>query len=171
MVIYLDIETVGSKADEGEVVAIGLLKGEEAKVKFVGSPEEERELLEWLKAELEDRETIVTWYGSGFDVPYLLARAALLGVDIRPLTKSPKLDLCEWCRHNLRLSSYALESVARFFGFERKVKFTGRDVPPLYRLAREGDENARSLIVQHCEDDLWLLKRVYEKVRLYAEHL
>lgn len=170
MDIYLDIETTSLDADHGPVIAIGILKGDRPEVRFIESPGGERGLLEWLKAELDDGGTVITWYGSGFDVPFLLTRAALLGVDLTPLARAPKLDLCEWSKEHLKLSKYGLESVARFFGLQRKMEFRGSDVPTLHKLARRGDEKAKSMIVQHCEDDIQLLKSVHEKVKLYIEH-
>jgi len=169
MVIYLDIETAGKSADEGEVIAIGLLKGNRVEVRLSEEPGGERRLLEWLEDELEEGETVVTWYGSGFDIPFLLARSALLGVELPRLCNAPKLDLCEWCRQNLKLSSYGLESVSKFLGIEREVEFAGKDVPTLHKLALEGDEKARSLIARHCEEDLRLLRGVHEKLKPYVE--
>jgi uncharacterized protein YprB with RNaseH-like and TPR domain len=152
------------KADRGMVVAVGLLKGEEPEVRFADTPEEERKVLEWLYDELEGCSELVTWYGTGFDVPFLLARAALYGVDLRRLIETPMLDLCEWSRGHLLLSSYRLESVARFFGIQRTVEFHGSDVSALFKLAARGDHEARKLIVDHCKEDLFLLKRVYERL-------
>lgn len=165
MVMYLDIETSGMKADRGMVVAVGLLKGEEPEVRFAETPEEERKVLEWLRDELKSCSKLVTWYGSGFDIPFLLARAALHGVNLGRLTETPMLDLCEWSRGHLLLSSHKLESVARFFGIQRTLEFHGGDVAALFKLAARGDYEARRLIIDHCKDDLLLLRRVHEKLR------
>jgi len=169
VIVYLDIETSAMKADRGMVVAVGLLKGEEPEVKFADTPEEERKVLEWLRDELKGCSKLVTWYGPGFDIPFLLARAALHQVDLSRLIETPMLDLCEWSRGHLLLSSYRLESVARFFGFQRTVEFHGGDVSALSKLAARGDHEARKLIVDHCKEDLLLLKRVYEKLESQLE--
>jgi len=169
MIIFLDIETSAVKADRGMVVAVGLLKGEEPEVKFADTPEEERKVLEWLRDELEGCSKLVTWFGPGFDIPFLLARAAFHKVDLGKLIEIPMLDLCEWSRGHLLLSSYKLESVARFFGFQRILEFHGGDVSALSKLAARGDHEARKLIVDHCKEDLLLLKRVYERLEPQLE--
>jgi len=169
MIIFLDIETSAVKADRGMVVAVGLLKGEEPEVKFADTPEEERKVLEWLRDELEGCNKLVTWFGPGFDIPFLLARAAFHQVDLSKLIEIPMLDLCEWSRGHLLLSSYRLESVARFFGFQRILEFHGADVSALFKLVARGDHEARKLIVDHCKEDLLLLKRVYERLEPQLE--
>ena len=169
MIAYLDIETSAVKADRGMVVAVGLLKGEEPEVRFADTPEEERKVLEWLRDELKGSSKLVTWFGPGFDIPFLLARAACHQVNLRGLIEIPMLDLCEWSRGHLLLSSYRLESVARFFGFQRIVEFHGGDVSALSKLAARGDHEARKLIVDHCKEDLLLLKRVYERLEPQLE--
>lgn len=169
VVAYLDTETSSKKANEGIVVAIGLLKDEEPEVRFAGSFEEERRALEWLRERLKDCEMIVTWYGSGFDLPYLSTRALVHDIDLAKLTELPMLDLCEWSRANLLLSSYALESVARFLGITKPTEFRGADVLTLFKLVERGDLEARRLIVEHCKEDLILLKRVHERLKPQVE--
>jgi uncharacterized protein YprB with RNaseH-like and TPR domain len=169
VVVYLDIETSGMKADRGMIVAVGLLKGKEPEVRFADTPEGERGVLEWLRDELEDCNKLVTWYGSGFDIPFLLARAALHEVDIRRLIETPMLDICEWSHGHLLLSNHKLESVARFFGIRRALEFHGEDVSALFKLAARGDLEARKLIVDHCKEDLILLKRVHERLKPMVE--
>jgi len=169
MIMFLDIETSAVKADRGMIVAVGLLKGEEPEVKFADTPEEERKVLEWLRDELKGCNKLVTWFGPGFDIPFLLARAAFHQIDLSKLIETPMLDLCEWSRGHLLLSSYKLESVARFFGFQRILEFHGGDVSALSKLAARGDHEARKLIVDHCKEDLLLLKRVYERLEPQLE--
>jgi len=169
VIAYLDIETNAVKADWGMVVAVGLLKGEEPEVRFADTPEEERKVLEWLRDELQNCSKLVTWYGPGFDIPFLLARAALHQIDLSKLIEIPMLDLCEWSRGHLLLSSYKLESVARFFGTQRALEFHGGDVSALFKLATRGDYEARRLIVDHCKEDLLFLKRVYERLKPQIE--
>ncbi len=169
MVAFLDIETSAMKADKGMVVAVGLLKGEEPEVRFADTPEEERKLLEWLGSQLEGCELIVTWYGSGFDIPFLSTRALIHNIDLARLTEIPMLDLCEWSRANLLLSSYSLDSVARFLGISMAKEFHGRDILALFKLAERGDHEARRLIVEHCKEDIVVLKRVHERIKSLVE--
>ncbi len=170
MIAYLDIETNSRKASEGMVIAIGLLKdGEEPKVRFADSVEEERKSLKWLGDELEGCDCVVTWFGSGFDIPFLISRAALHNIDLSKLSEIPMLDLFDWCRGHMLLSSYKLESVARFFGIYRSLEFHGGDVLTLFKLVERGDLEARRLIVDHCKEDLLLLKRVHERLKPQLE--
>lgn len=169
MIMFLDIETSAVKADRGMIVAVGLLKGEEPEVKFADTPEEERKVLEWLRDELKGCNKLVTWFGPGFDIPFLLARAAFHQVDLSKLIEIPMLDLCEWSRGHLLLSSYRLSSVARFLGIQKPANFHGADVLTLFKLVERGDLEARRLIVEHCKEDIVVLKRVHEKLKPQVE--
>jgi uncharacterized protein YprB with RNaseH-like and TPR domain len=172
VVAYLDIETNAKNANEGMVVAIGLLTGDEPEVMFAESFEEEMKALEWLKNKLEDCEIIVTWYGSGFDIPFLSTRAIVHNIDLTELTEIPMLDLCQWSQANLLLSSYSLESVARFLGISGDKgfkEFRGTDILALFKLVERGDLEARKLIVEHCKEDIVVLKLVHEKLKPLVE--
>jgi uncharacterized protein YprB with RNaseH-like and TPR domain len=139
---------------------------------FAGSFEEERKALKWLKNKLEDCEIIVTWYGSGFDIPFLSTRAIVHNIDLTELTEIPMLDLCQWSRANLLLSSYSLESVARFLGISGGKgfkEFRGTDILALFKLVERGDLEARKLIVEHCKEDIVVLKLVHEKLKPLVE--
>lgn len=172
MPVYLDIESTSRKADAGMVIAAGLLEEGEPRVRFAGTPEEERELLGWLSEELRGCDLLVTWYGSGFDIPFLLSRGTIQGVDLTHLRDIPMLDLCEWCRAHLLLSSYRLESVARFLGLLAEgAEFHGGDVPTLFKLTQRGETEAKRLIVEHCKDDLRMLKLVHERLKPQLESL
>jgi len=160
---YLDIETSGKWADEGRVVAIGILK-ERPQVRVCLTLGEERRTLEWLAQQLKDVTRIVTWFGSGFDLPFLKARAAVHKVNLRILDEIPSLDLYEWCKKNLLLSKYSLEAVAGLFGMRRRVPFEGGDVSALLKLASSGDTRAASRIADHCREDLYLLREVHRRL-------
>jgi len=155
------------------IIAIGILTDDEPEVMFAESFEEERRALEWLKDKLEDCETLVTWYGSGFDIPFLVTRALAHDIDLTELNEIPMLDLCQWSRANLTLSSYSLESVARFFdisGGKGFKEFRGTDILALFKLAERGDHEARRLIVEHCKEDITVLKLVHERLKPLVEH-
>ncbi|MEM2878885.1 MAG: ribonuclease H-like domain-containing protein [Candidatus Hadarchaeales archaeon] len=169
-VAYLDIETTALKANEGRIVAIGLMKGDNLEVKFGTTVEDESLMLEWLKRELEGCDLLVTWNGESFDIPFILSRAVFHGIQMRPLLQVHSLDLYEWSKSHLLLSSHRLEAVARFIGISVMGNFHGGDVPTLTKLAEGGDEDARRMIVEHCREDILLLRRVHERLRPMIGH-
>lgn len=166
LTVFLDIETSAFEANLGRVIAIGLLKGNDAVVKPAWKSEKEKQLLEWMNSELGD-ETIVTWYGSEFDIPFLLSREAILEIDPTPLIEAPKLDLHKKCEKNFSFSSNSLTNVAKSLDIEPEIEISGADMPSLFKLARKGNEEAKSAILNHCEDDIRTLEKVYDRTKKY----
>lgn len=169
MLAYLDIETTSLKATDGMIVAIGLMKGEKPEVRFAGTLLEERAALEWLCRELEGCTGLVTWNGAEFDIPFLFTRSVLHNIDMGGLLEIPMLDLYQWCRGHMLLSSYRLESVGRFLGIDASQPFHGSDVLTLFKLVERGDLEACRLIVEHCREDIILLKRIHERLKQQVE--
>ncbi|MEM3012451.1 MAG: hypothetical protein QW084_03710, partial [Candidatus Hadarchaeales archaeon] len=52
----------------------------------------------------------------------------------------------------------------------RKVEFEGKDVSTLFRLALRGDQTSKELILQHCAEDLELLREVHRRMERWVEH-
>jgi uncharacterized protein YprB with RNaseH-like and TPR domain len=169
LLVYLDIETTSLKASDGMVVAIGVLKGEKPEVRFAGTLQEEKAALEWLCKELEGCTALVTWNGAEFDIPFLFTRSILHNIDVGRLLEIPMLDLYQWCRGHMLLSSYKQEAVGRFLGVDTSQPFHGGDVLTLFKLVEQGDVEARRLIVEHCREDIILLKRIHERLKQQVE--
>jgi len=165
--MFLDIEASSMKGDTGQITAIGIIKDDKTEVKFVDIPENEKEALEWLKKELEGCNLIVSWWGSGFDLPFILSRAIINGVDLHELLQIPSLDLCKFCQQNLSLANYSLREVAKSFNIKKDLEISGKDVLKLYLKAVRGDEKAKETIVNHCRDDLIVLKEIFHKLEKY----
>jgi uncharacterized protein YprB with RNaseH-like and TPR domain len=170
---YLDIETTGVKADNSMIIAAGILiePSTTPNVIWAGKYEEERGLLEWLKQEIKKCDKIVTWFGSGFDIPFIITRGALYGVTFPELAEIDHLDLCLWSQHHLLLSAYSLKAVAAVLGISAEKKYRGGEIPVLFKLAKRGNSQAAQEIVEHCVEDITSLKQVYDKLKPAVDSL
>lgn len=167
MRLFLDIECTNNKADIGRLVAIGIIKDGRKEVRFVENEDGEKEVLSWLKNELKGCETIITWYGSKFDIPFLLSRAVVNGVDLSELLTIHSLDLCEFFRKNFIFSKNSLSEIAKILNIPKEDEVGGKDVLKLYIKFTQGDEKAREMITNHCLKDLEVLEKIFEKVQPY----
>jgi hypothetical protein len=103
-VATLDIETTGKRPEDGEVVAIGLgvhergTPGEEVTYDLLRREgDDEIDLVRTAMDRLAsyDADRLVTYYGSGFDFPFLRGRLAAAGVDDHHAAEpDTHLDLC-----------------------------------------------------------------------------
>lgn len=167
MKLFLDIETAGRKADGGQITAIGIMKDGKKEVKFVDDVKNEKDVLIWFKKELKGGDMIVSWFGSGFDLPYILSRAIINDVDLHELLEIQSLDLCKFCQNNLSLTKYSLVEVAKSFDVPKNSETSGKDMLMLYIKAVCGDEKAKKTIVEHCLDDLESLRKIFDKLEPY----
>ncbi|MFB6088881.1 MAG: 3'-5' exonuclease [Candidatus Aenigmatarchaeota archaeon] len=185
--VILDIETLPEKFDDEETLeyliekkfprgrhpvfsrtfVIGLKTPEETVILRNG---DEEKLLEdfWTKISELNPDRIVTWNGFGFDVPFLKVRSRIKGI-------KPSLDINEnkWNMYSsnhldcmLLLSGLdekfnwiRLDIACNILGIDHNRVFNGREVENLYK---EGNIKE---IESHCEEDIQMLGKVYEKLR------
>ncbi len=103
---------------------------------------------------------IVTWFGKGFDNPFLQTRLAEYGM--KPLERIWHIDLCFYYRgwSGLKPRSSKLETVAEFWNLdERKDKL---DVK-YWSQAMAGHKPSLDRIVERCESDVRLTYEIYKK--------
>jgi len=169
--MFLDIECTSLDSDVGMTVAIGLiLPNGETKIFFAENPSEERKIIEESIELIKKfkKEPIVIWY-AGFDIPFLVTRAIKHGLDISEIYDFKVIDLCKLVQKNLKFRSNKLDEVSKFFGIEKNLSITGKDVHKLYLKAIKGNEEAREKIVEHCKDDLLAMKKIFEKLESYIK--
>jgi predicted PolB exonuclease-like 3'-5' exonuclease len=113
---------------------------------------------------------LVTWNGSGFDLPFVYGRAMALGVEIptglptlSELTKryiyQPHCDLMK----AVNLGEYVkLNTVSRvFLNGEQKIDF---DVKQILQFFKDGKQEE---VVKYCTQDTALTFKLYKKVQPY----
>lgn len=165
--MFLDIETTSTKADMGQIIAIGMIKEGKKEVKFIENLEDERRVLNWLAKELEDCNLIITWYGSKFDIPFIITRAIINGQDLSKIVGIPSLDLWEFCKNKLLFSKNSLQEISKYLGISKDEEVCGKDMLKLYLKAIRGDEKAKKEIINHCLDDLEALEKIFKKLKPY----
>ncbi|MGH7232751.1 MAG: ribonuclease H-like domain-containing protein [Nitrospiraceae bacterium] len=141
--VYLDIETAGGPF--GEVTVVGLYgRGQMTSLVRGESLTEER-----LCSELSRYNLIVTFFGSGFDLPYLQAVFPRLSID------QPHIDLCFVARQ-LGLRG-GLKQIERIVEIERAGPLQGMDgwdaVRMWTRWRHSRDTQARELLLAYNEAD------------------
>ncbi len=114
---------------------------------------------------LETYDGMITYYGVGFDVPFL--RTRMLANGMEPLGKMLHLDMYFTVRGKLRLSRNRLQSVIELLRFaDKDIPVKGRVDPEYWVKAAFGrDETALDYIVQHCIEDVDCLEAVVNKLR------
>jgi hypothetical protein len=155
---YLDIETTGLSPEYSKITIIGIHIVEDGNERFVQLVGDDITSESLLKA-LEGVETIHTYNGSRFDLPFIQAH---LGVD---LTQDfAHCDLMYDCWENDLYGG--LKRVEQMLGIPRKLTdINGLDAVRLWwRYVNDYDENALKTLCEYNREDVVNLKALKEKV-------
>ena len=158
-VCFLDIETTGLSPST-YVFLCGLMFLE--KDRFVVEQllardySEETSMLSYLGSVLERYPMIITYNGTGFDVPFLRTRMAIARMEaVRPIEH---VDLIEAARERFSnvLPNCKLETIERHLrGEAREGDIPGRDIPEAYHeFVRTGNARDMQRILYHNRMDL-----------------
>jgi uncharacterized protein YprB with RNaseH-like and TPR domain len=154
--VYLDIETDGGFGGDA-VTCVGLYDGKDFQC-LVRDDD-----LGTLPDVLSRYGMVVTFFGSGFDIPILRRAFPWLGFD------QIHLDLCP----TLKRIGYrgGLKRIEKEFGIDRGLTdgLDGRDAIRLWRSYQRGDDSALELLVAYNRQDVVNLERLAETAysRLY----
>ncbi len=145
-IAYLDIETDGGFSAES-ITMIGASDGDRFHAYIKGRD------LDKFPYYLVDKGLIVTFFGSGFDLPMLRKLFPYLPFD------QLHIDLC----HALRRLGYrgGLKNIERQLGLSRSADtdgLTGRDAITLWRQYRKGHAKALDLLIEYNREDVMNLK-------------
>jgi uncharacterized protein len=142
--LYLDIETTGMSAHEGDVTVVGLYRNGHMTSLVRGETLTE----DRLHAELEQTDLFITFFGRGFDIPYLQAKFPRLNF------RKPHFDLCFAAR---RLGMQGgLKHIEHEVQIAREPDVMGLDGWEAVRLWHQwcsGDETARNLLLRYNAAD------------------
>ena len=141
---FLDIETNGLPSPHGEITVVGIY-GRGHMTTFVQG---ENLTAQKLEEELAHFDLLVTFFGSGFDLPFLKSSYPNLIFD------HPHLDLC-FAARRLGLKG-GLKSIERELGWHRAPSLeglTGWDAVRLWEEWQGGNMASRELLVEYNEAD------------------
>jgi uncharacterized protein YprB with RNaseH-like and TPR domain len=176
-VLVWDIEASDLAADYGFVFCIGwkwlgckdvnLIKIRSFK-RFKSCVYDDTEVLKAFWPVMERADVHVTWYGAGFDLPFIQTRAMIKEVD--PFPKVPHIDCWRIARNQLKFQSNRLDNVSRRIpvkaGALRELK-TPVDAEH-WMAGKAGNVKSLKYIEEHCAADIRVLENVYLALRKYA---
>jgi hypothetical protein len=179
---YLDIETspcfgwfwwtgkqyVGpdNVLEEPKIIMVSVKYGGDSKVKtFVWDPKTRNDdkLLEDLSTYLNGAVEVVAYNGANFDIRWINARIAKHGLP--PLCFNMLEDIMKPVKAKLRLVSYKLDYLAKFFKVPGKLKHSGLEM--WLKICLEDDRESLKEMQEYCEQDVKLLEQVHLRVMPY----
>jgi uncharacterized protein YprB with RNaseH-like and TPR domain len=157
-VAYLDIETTGM-SEQDDITIIGLYDGATVRIYTKG------EDLQDFADDIRDYKLLVTFFGSGFDLPFLRRRFPHVPFD------HLHIDLC-WTLRRLGYTG-GLKHIEREFNIRRSPETEGLDGWDAVRLWREwerGSQEALDLLKAYNAEDIVNLQQLaqyaYDRLRV-----
>jgi len=141
---FVDIETNGVPSPQGALTVVGIYGRGQMTTLIQGDNLSERRLQD----ELASYDLLVTFFGSGFDLPFLKTTYPHLILD------QPHLDLC-FAARRLGLKG-GLKSIEHQIGCHRAASLeglTGLDAIRLWEEWQEGSMPSRDLLIAYNEAD------------------
>ena len=150
--------------ETGDVVYDVLTKADIAKAK---NGDEDRRIVESCIAEIGEYDRLITFYGARYDVPFIRARALIVGADFPyPHGVIKHKDVYDIIKSKFKLASRRQENACRqLLGDTKKTRIDTR----FWRNAVRGDEESLRYVLEHNIADVEDLCRLYLKVRDYVK--
>lgn len=175
-VVFWDLETTDLKALMGRILCCSFveLEGEPFTFRLDQEPwnnpddiVDDSELCFWIRDKLEEYDLIVAHNGRLFDIPMLNAR--LSKARGRALETHFVMDP-RWYLNSasMRIGSAKLENAQKFFGLGESKTPISWDT---WQRAAALDHDAMDEVVQHCEQDVKVLRELYPIVLPYVKTL
>ncbi len=185
---YLDIETDGLKADFSTILT-WCVKEKDGPVTFDKVTKEElfngysdKRLVESCVAEMQKYKIICTYYGSGFDIPFLRAKALhydlyfpayifeereMRNGNFRVVT-TPEIyhfDLYYTVKSKLCLSRKSLDAACDYLNIKGKTPID----KDYWRKAKYGDPDALGQVLEHNVADTVILEALHSKLEPFGK--
>lgn len=167
-IVVFDIETTGFHADQANLLVAAVYEPKTRKLRDYRAwglsgatePEFERAALTGLLTDLANAGVIVSYYGKRFDIPFIKARCAALGVRMPALP--PHIDVYFVVRHNLAVSRRSLESITRLL----RLRAHKSHFPPsvLHTRYPRLTPRERRMLRRRCGGDVRLTWQVAERL-------
>jgi uncharacterized protein len=183
-VAVADIETTGLSPARNKVILGGILffEGDRKRMVqvFADSREEEPELLNEYAQQLYQADVVITYNGTGFDIPFIKKRMAQHGMMSGKIDKIYHIDMLRILRRYSDLKNILPDlkqkTVERYFGddSERTDEISGAESVVLYNeyCASSGHkaEAIRDKILLHNRDDVVRLSNLTKATKLLDVH-
>lgn len=159
--IFFDIETTGFSPVRNDLYLIGCGYRDSENfhiVQFFAEQEEEQgELLEAFSSLLSQFDTILSFNGLGFDIPFLKAKYSQFHLK-DPFLNFSYIDIFKSVskyKKILGLDNYKQKTLEIFLGIDREDEKSGGDLIPVYQKYKKSpSDTALSLLLLHNHDDV-----------------
>lgn len=166
-IAYLDIETTAFQADIGLILTWCLKYRGDKKIRFGRITKTElfdgtydRRIVEELLEELNNVDIVVTYYGKGFDLPFLRSRVMGYGMHFPAMHTIIHWDLYYYCKRLFKLTRKSLDRITGFLGIEGKTHLDIR----IWAKARYGQKKELDYVMNHNLEDVKILEDLHDKV-------
>lgn len=177
---YLDIESDGLKVDFSTMLSWAIKeKGGNTTIDAVTKEElfderGDKRIIQSCIDEMRKYAVIVTYYGTGFDIPFLRAKAMHYNFTNFPhyvfdgkkmVPELMHFDLYYTCKSKLAaLSSKRLENVCDYLGIVGKTPLS----KDMWRLAKYGNTEALAGVIEHNVGDVQILEQVHDRLTAFG---
>jgi uncharacterized protein YprB with RNaseH-like and TPR domain len=173
-IVFLDLETSNLNANYGIVYCACFLEDATGKIKiyridnykiFKKDRTNDKFLVSDIKKEIEGVDILVSYNGKKFDIPFLNSRLAYWGIDTIRIPKH--IDLYPIIKWHYRLSDYKLQTASYFWQTENQKTF----VDGMHWVKALLSKKSLDYIVNHCVQDIKVLKEVFERVKASIKYI
>ena len=167
---FLDIEVSNLKADVGYILSWALRVNGETKSAVITKREifngslDKRIIKELLK-ELALVDTVVTYYGSRMDLPFIRTRSLINGLDFPIQGLIRHIDLYYQVKYKLQLHRNSLDAACSIFELKDKTRF---DVS-IWQRAALGDKACLAEILNHNIIDVELTENLFNQIKKFGK--
>lgn len=160
-VAFIDIESTSLGPDYGSML-VGSIKplNKEPYSFAVTKPGEDRNAIEKLTKDMDRYKLWVTYYGKGFDIPFIQAR--LLRHGLPALNKQPHADMYFALRKKLILSRGSMAHIASWLKLpEQKMSVSAS----VWSEVIASPKVHMPMLIERCESDCAVLEKLWKRTK------
>jgi uncharacterized protein YprB with RNaseH-like and TPR domain len=121
----------------------------------------DKEVLKQFLRDIQHFDKVVTYYGTGFDLPFLRTRCLMNGLDFPEYGEKFHKDIYYLIRSKFKLNRNRQETACRaLLGKTEKTRIEYK----FWIKALRGDRKSLDYILDHCKKDVKDLEKLYKKV-------
>ena len=165
---FFDIEVSNLNANFGYVLCYAILDDKSGEVigriidpADIRNGTFDRNLIKQLLEDFDQFDTLIGYYSTRFDIPFVRSRAVHHGFKFPVYGAMNHVDIYYIIRNKFKLHRNSLEEATRFLlGDSNKTRIDNK----IWMRATAGDAKALAYVYEHCEYDVIDTKRLYDKV-------